>query len=149
MSCVLTIIGADFDVDTFVEKAAMPEFDKSYKGEPISKGNSRIRQWSGVSMTISDAGFDNVKTQIEEATEFLIKHRGNLKHISTTKEIEFATIDFGIDSIIDEDHLTQGFYFTLPLIEICAELKISIALSIYKPDIEMILERKRVEKLKG
>jgi hypothetical protein len=149
MSCVLTIIGTNFDVDAFVEKAAMPEFDKSYKGEPINRASSRIAQYSSASMIISNAGFGNVKTQIEEATEFLIKHRDNLKHIATTKEIEFATIDFGVDSIIDEDHLTQGFYFTLSLIEICAELKISITLSTYKPDLELILERKRAEKLKG
>ena len=104
----------------------MSGFDKSYKGQSINKINSRVAQYSSIKITISNAGFDDVKTQIEEATEFLTKYRNNLKHITTTDEIEFATINFGIDSIIDENHLTQGFYFTKPLIKICAELGIEI-----------------------
>jgi len=149
MSCVLAITGTDFDVDVFLEKAEMSGFDKSYKGQSINKINSRVAQYSSIKITISNAGFDDVKAQIEEATEFLTKYRNNLKHITTTDEIEFATINFGIDSIIDENHLTQGFYFTKPLIKICAELGIEIELSLYKPDIQLILEKRRSEKRKN
>lgn len=148
MSCVLSIIGTNLDIDAFVETAGMPDFDKMYKGEPINKVSSRIARYSSIGIEISNAGFDDVKTQIEEATKFLIRHRDNLKHIATTKEIEFATIDFGVDSMVDENHLTQGFYFTMPLIKICAELGIEIQLSLYKPDMEVILEKNRLDNLK-
>jgi hypothetical protein len=148
MSCVLKIMGENLDVDAFVAKTQMDGFDKSYKGDWTNKLKKRKREWSSAGMVISDAGYDDVKTQIKEAIEFLNRHKDNLRHIATTPEIEYATIDFGVDSTIDEDHLSQSFYLTKPLIKICAELDIEIELSLYKPDLELILERKRLEQQK-
>lgn len=146
MSCKLSIIGTDLDIDTFVNKTKISGFNKSYKGDSISKANSRKRRYSFVSITTSDAGFDDIKSQIKETIEFLNKHLDNLKHISSTPEVEYATINFGVDSIINEECLTQSFYFPIALIEICTKLSIEIELSIYKEDMEKILERKTSNK---
>jgi hypothetical protein len=148
MSCVLKIIGENLDVDAFVAKTSMEGFDKSYKGEPINKVNPSIKKWSAAGIVTSEADFDDVKMQIEETIEFLTRHKDNLRHIATTPEIDYATINFGVDSVIDKDHLTQSFHFTKPLIKICAELDIEIELSIYKTDLEVILERNRLENKK-
>jgi len=147
MSCVLRITGADFDVDAFIDKIGMPVYAKTYKGEPIYKSSSKVATMSSTRIIVSEADFDDPEQQIDEAVKFLVKHKDNLKFIATTKEIEFATIDFGINSNLDDDHLIQSIYFTQPLIKVCAELKITIELSIYKPDIQVVLEKRRLEKL--
>ena len=146
MSCGLSIIGTHLDIDTFVKKTKISGFSKSYKGDDISKANPRKRKYSFVSITISEADFDDINGQINDTIIFLNKYKGNLKHITTTPEIEYATISFGLDSVIDEEHLTQSFYFPLELIKICAELGISIETTLYKNDMEIILEKKHKKK---
>jgi len=144
MSCVLRIIGENLDVDTFVGKTNMAGFRKSYKGELINKSKTRYAKHSAASITTSDADFDDIKRQIDQTIDFLNYYKNNLSVIASTIGIEYATIDFGVDSIIDNDRLTQSFYFNKDLIKICAALEIGIELSIYKQDMEVILEQKRL-----
>ncbi len=144
MSCKLSIIGTYLDIDSFVSKTKMSGFSKSYKGDSINRVNPRKLKYSFVSIITSEAGFDDIKSQINDTISFLNKYQDNLRHISDIPEIEYATIDFGVDSVIDEEHLTQSFYFPISLIKICAELGIGIELSIYKEDLQEILERKKI-----
>ena len=141
MSCVLSIIGENFDVDAFVNESKIRGFNVGYKGDPINKVNKRTRTFSLASITTSNADFDNIKDQIEETIEFLVKYKSSLIHIANTPGIECATIDFGVESIIDKNHLTQSFNFPIELIKVCADLGIEIELSIYKPDMQTILEK--------
>lgn len=146
MSCVLRILGEDFDVDTFVEKTQINGFNKRYKGDLMGRSANRKAKYSAANITISSADFDDFNLQIEDATRFLIEYKDNLKMIASTKGIEYAIIDFGVDSMIDENRLTQNFYFPKDLIRLCAELDISIELSIYKEDMQVILDRRFQEK---
>ncbi|MEO8887133.1 MAG: hypothetical protein ABI367_13800 [Mucilaginibacter sp.] len=142
MSCELRIIGENLDVDAFVNKTKMQWYRVWHKGD--NRINSKKHTDSGVSIGASEADFDNVKLQITETIDFLIKYKENLIHINSTPDIEYAYIDFGVDSIIDEDHLIQGFFFPPELVKICAELSIGIELSIYKQDMQIILENRRL-----
>jgi len=74
MSCELSIIGTDLNIDTFVSKTEMSGFRKSYKGDVISKVNSRKRKYSFVSITTSEAGLDDIKGQINDTISFLNKY---------------------------------------------------------------------------
>lgn len=143
MSCILSIIGTDLDIDTFVSRTKMSGFSKSYKADSISKVNPKKRKYSFVSIKTSEASFADIESQIKDTIDFLSKYQDNLRLIASTPEVEYATIDFGVDSVIDEEHLTQSFYFPINLIKICAELGIGIELSIYKEDLQEILERKK------
>jgi len=140
MGCVLSIIGENLDIDAFAIKTKMAWDSVWYKGDAVNKVNPRKKKYSGVSISTSNSDFDDVKTQITQTIDFLNIHKEHLIHINTTPGIQYATIDFGVDSIIDEDHLTQGFFFPPALIKICAELGIGIELSLYKPDMQVILE---------
>ncbi len=113
-----------------------------HKGDAINKVNQRKKAHSGVSISTSNSHLDDVKTQITETIDFLTTHKNYLIHINTTPDIQYATINFGSDSLIDEDYLTQGFFFPSGLIKICAELSIGIEVSIYKPDMQVILENR-------
>ena len=130
MSCLLRVLGEDFNVDRFVEETQIADFRKRYKGDFVSPSRDKRLEHSSASIIISDADFSNIKTQIEEAEAFLVKHKSNLRNIATTKEIEYATIDFGADSLLPNG-MTKSFYFPISLVSICAELKIGIELSVY------------------
>ncbi len=146
MSCVLSIIGENLDIDTFISQTNIPGFNIKHKGDPITLVSNKKAKHSSASIITSDADFDDIKGQISDTINFLNKYRDNLKHIVNTPEIEYATINFGVDSIIDEAHLIQSFYFTPELVKICGSLGIGIELSTYKEDMQLILEKRRASK---
>jgi len=143
----LHIIGENLDVDAFVTNTKLAGFSKRYKGDPFGNSSHRKNKYSGASITTSSADFDNIKGQIDETIIFLSEHKPNLKVIASTLNVDHAWIDFGVDSTIGEDRLTQNFHFSKDLIKLCAELDIEIEISLYKEDIQHILEKKRLEKL--
>ncbi|MGN6181112.1 MAG: hypothetical protein ACTHNW_18160 [Mucilaginibacter sp.] len=143
---MLRISGENFDVDAFVEKTTMPGFRKYYKGEPKVKSSKRRNEHSGGSIATSEADFDDFKGQIADTIQFLTEYKNNLMIIASTPDIDYAVIDFGINSAINEHKLMQTFYFTKALIKLCAELNIEIVLSIYKEDMQVILEKNQQEK---
>ncbi len=130
MSCYLSIIGKDLDVDAFVERIGIKEFEKRFKGELISARRNKYSEHSSASVKISDAGFENFKQQIEEAEVFLNTYKDNLKCIVDTDGVEYANINFGVNELLEKS--VQSFYFPISLITICAELKISIETTVYK-----------------
>jgi len=146
MSCILKISGKDLNLDEFLAKIKMTPYRKVNKGEPLNRVGKRISESSIAAFTTSDAGFDDIKDQIKETIMFLNDNKDNLSHILSTPEVEYAWIDFGVNSIIADDHLTQGFFFPFELIKLCGELGIAIELSTYKPDMQLILEKRRQEK---
>ncbi|QEK50837.1 hypothetical protein FYC62_03490 [Pedobacter aquae] len=147
MSCILSILGENFDVDQFVNKTNI-SFSIRHRGDIISGTSPIVRKskFSMASISTSEKNYCNITNQIEETLDFLIKHKKKLQIINTFPSIDFATVNFGIDSTIDEEHLTQSFYFPLELIKICAELGISIETTLYKNDMEIILEKKHKKK---
>ncbi|RYE17653.1 MAG: hypothetical protein EOP51_23510 [Sphingobacteriales bacterium] len=139
MSCILTIIGEHFDVDTFYELVKIPQFERFYKGEPINAVNPRERKHSFATIVTSEASFSDYQQQVEDTYEFLEKHQESLKHIKSTPNIEYATINFGIDAEINEERLTQSLYFPEKLVIICGILGIGIEASLYHPRVNEIL----------
>ncbi len=131
MSCYLTFIGKDFDVDSFVERVGIKDFEKRYKGELVSVRRNKFSEYSSASIRIGKQELDNFNLQVREAEEFLINCEGKLKVIAEAKDIEYATISFGINDTVLSEKMNQSFYFPISFISICAELKISIETTIY------------------
>jgi hypothetical protein len=129
MSCELGIYGIDFNVDEFVKNSGIAGFRKGYKGELRSGSKTEKNEFSYAKITISNADFSDVRTQIKEAEEFLLKYKNNLKKIADNEVIE-AGIDFGANDFM-ENGMVKSFYFPPTLVAICAELKLSIELSVY------------------
>lgn len=132
MSCILRITGKDFDVDVFVLQSKISPYDKFYKGLPRieSKPESEKLNFSGCSLEVSKAGFDNFKQQIQDAIDYLNSHQQELQYINTTPEIQYATLDFGVE--YDTNKFTQTQYLPKELLKLCADLGIDIEISIYQ-----------------
>jgi hypothetical protein len=145
MSCILTISGRNFDVDCFVDKSKLRPYRKSYKGQPRlkTKPDGEKLSRSSISIQTSKAGFDNLKKQIADTIRYLKRNKDKLAHIGSTKGIEYAVLDFGIDLRIDRKQvLTQSDTFPNELLKLAGDLGLDIELSIYPVDLQTILEKK-------
>jgi hypothetical protein len=152
MSCILTIRGKSFDVDAFIDKSKLRPYKKSYKGQPRlkTKPNSDKLSYSHLSIETSKADFDNLDKQIADTIRYLKRNKDKLAHINTTKGIDHAVLDFGIDLRIDRKNvLCQSDKFPSKLLKLAGDLGLDIELSIYPVDMQTILENAKTKTKKS
>lgn len=130
MSCILRIIGEELDVDLLDAKLGLPTPKKIYKGQPRFKTKPEGEKiaHSELSFTASHAPFDNFNQQVEEVIEYLSKYYYQLKLLTETKGIEYATLDFGVNY---RYKFVQSHYFKPELVKLAGELGLSFEFSLY------------------
>jgi hypothetical protein len=137
MSCVLSLQGRDFDVDRFLTTSALPlPFKVKRKGEPRwpQKPQGATMSFSVLSIVTSESDFNNLKQQIEDTIEYLERNKQYLRHISKADDIEFATLDFGVDLRIDREKLPcHSERLPAKLLLLAGEFGLDIELSLYLP----------------
>ena len=133
MSCTLSIIGKNFDVDLFLKKTKLRPHHVFLKGEPIFKTQpkSKRRQYSGITILTSTRNFKNLKAQINATIRYLNRNKVKLRFISRTKEVQYAILDFGIDSDMLSKKFSHSEIFPNKLLRLAAELGLDIEVSIY------------------
>ena len=149
MSCMLRIIGEKFDVDNFIKKSKIEPLNIFHKGEPKFKTKPRGQKisHSGLSIETSKADFNNLSQQIKDTINYLNKNKLKLKHLSKTKGIDFATLDFGIDLRIDKEKiLIQSELLPNKLLKIAGECGLDIEISIYPIDLHDLVLKLRTKK---
>ena len=134
MSCVLRLSGTEFNVDDFVAISDLHTYKIWHKGEPLFRKSPEkgLMIRSGLTAMTSNAGFEEYEKQVEETIEYLKENKTKLSHILTTKEIEYATLDFGIN--LWPDKLRSGIAntrFPNELLRLAGELGLSLELSEY------------------
>ncbi len=145
MSCILTIAGKFLDIDAFIEKSKLRPFKKSYKGQPRLKTNPKGEKLtrSLLSIETSKADFHDLQKQIKNTIRYLQRNKDKLAHITSTKTVQTATLDFSIILRIDKkDVLMQSELLPSKLLKLAGGLGIDIELSIYPIDLQHILEKK-------
>jgi hypothetical protein len=148
MSCILTIRGKKFDVDTFVTKSKLRPYKRSYKGQPRlkTKPNGEKLSFSLLAIETSKAEFDNLNEQIDDTIRYLRRNKDKLALINATKGIDNAVLDFGIDLRIDRKNvLFQSDKFPSKLLKLAGDLGLDIELSIYPVDMQTILEKTQTQ----
>jgi hypothetical protein len=145
MSCILTISGQNFDIDTFINKSKLKPYKKSYKGQPKFKAKPDGEKLSRSFLAIetSKADFDNLNIQITDTIRYLKRNKNKLTFLALTKGIDHAILDFGISLRIDKNNiLSQSDRFPCELLKLAGNLGIDIELSLYPVDLQEILEKK-------
>ncbi|MBW7912659.1 MAG: hypothetical protein H3C54_02900 [Taibaiella sp.] len=134
MSCVLRIMGVDFDPDGFEIKSGLSLGRKLYKGTPRfkSKPDSEKAQHSVISFVVSSADFHSPEKQIEDAKNYLIINKDGLSHILNDKSIQHAFLDFGLQFY--PDRVTQSIYLPHDIVSPAGALGIGIEISLYNND---------------
>lgn len=132
MSCVLSIAGKNLDIDDFILKSRLRGFVKRYKDETLkSKSKNLGKQYSFVSATISEAGLDDYQKQVSDVIIYLKKNKKKLALINSTKEIEYATINFMVTLKSTSDkYFAQYIYLPKELTILCGNLNLGIEVAI-------------------
>ncbi len=136
MSCVLRAKGSDFLVDRFLEGSELIPCDVYQKGEPRSPANKpqgNAHESSGLHVEISEADFDNLQGQIEDAISFMKQHKSELERLCKFPGVKGVCLDFGIAK---RDVVAQYDYFPPELLYLAGSLGIGIELSQYPVDSE-------------
>ncbi len=144
MSCNLSLMGKLFNIDDFLEKSKLTGYSKSYMGE-LSFPNSKIKKinkFSSLSKEISKDSWLDFNKQVDDVFNYLSKNEKKLKSIKETPEIEFANLSFGITSEINSIILVKSYYIPLKLINLLAELGITVEISLYNEEMDNILNEK-------
>ena len=130
MSCHLSITGAEFNPDEFINKSGLSVDKITYKGTPRYKTrkDSELIPYSYVAVCTSKAGFNEFEQQITETIEYLKENYNKLKIIADTPNVEYADLHFGVDY---QDKFVQSHYFKPELLKLCGELGLSIEISVY------------------
>jgi hypothetical protein len=92
---VLRAIGRDFDVDEFLKETPLPPGAVFHRGEPRQPGGGK-RAASGFNAPVSEAGLDDLDTQLQDATHFLREHEDELRRLGRFPGVEEVCLDFGI-----------------------------------------------------
>ena len=97
MACVLRAIGREFDVDEFLKDTPLPRDVVFHRGELRGPGEGAgKRSASGFNAPVSEAGLDDLDTQVQDASQFLRVHEDELRRLGGFPGVEEVCLDFGI-----------------------------------------------------
>lgn len=142
MSCMLTIAGKAFDIDEFTLKTGLQPHSEKRKGEPqfSTKPEGDKMTYSVVSFVISDAGFEAISKQIDDAIQYLEHHTAQLEKLAEVTGADAISLDFGVDDRIDDSAvLYETHRFPARLLKIAGHLGIDLHLSVYSPVMDNVL----------
>jgi hypothetical protein len=130
VTCVLRAIGRDFDVDGFLKDSPLPPDAVFHRGEPRALGDpgGTKRSASGFNAPVSAAGFDDLDTQIQDATHFLREHEDELRRLGRFPGVEEVCLDFGIAR---RDGTAQSDLFPADLLWQAGALDIDLVVTHY------------------
>ena len=132
MGCVLRISGDKFNVEKFIQNSKLKPNLIFHKNQPINKLKPKGKKYksSGLSISTSNADFDNFDIQIKDTIKYLKKNFKNLADIKKDKTITEFVLDFGITSRISKGNtFTQSDTFPAELLKLSGNLDIDICLS--------------------
>lgn len=96
---MLRAIGTAFDVDLFVKDSPLSEAAVFHKGEPKVPGvpDGAKRSASGLNVRVSEAGMDDLDTQVQDARHFLTRHEDELRRLGSFPGVEEVCLDFAVE----------------------------------------------------
>ncbi|RYD55533.1 MAG: hypothetical protein EOP56_15580 [Sphingobacteriales bacterium] len=82
-----------------------------------------------MSRSITEAGFDNFKGQVQEVLTFLQDNYEKLQRVREVPGVEYANLDFGIEHKMA--NWTSTLHLPPELLKLVGELELSIDMSLY------------------
>jgi hypothetical protein len=137
--CVLRVSGESFDAEKYLSLSGLTANRVFHAGEPrfTSKPDGKRNQSSGFSVDVSDAPWDSVRGQVEDAVAFLREHEPALTMLRSAPGVEDMRLDFAVDLRIDRVHIMAQFdYFPPELVARAGALGLGLEISVYPRDLE-------------
>lgn len=126
----------------FLEETDMPVYRSFEKGEIPTTGRKRPYEEFGFSCEVSDREWTDLAGQIEDASQFLEKHRTSIFALRNTCEVDDLRLDFPYSLRLDEHVCVQCDYLPPDFLKLAGEMGIGIAMSLYPPMDEEDSEQK-------
>ena len=128
MSCVLRAAGTSFDVEAFCATTALPVLARRHAGEQQRPGKPPLSR-SSINVNVSDADFDSLTKQVEEAVSFLERYRDEVRRLVTFPGVEGVELDFGLRR---RDVAAQTDSFPPRLVSLAGALGVGITVTQYE-----------------
>jgi len=132
--CSFRVAGTNFDPDVFLASTCLNAYRVWHVGEPLAKAGLRASQFhesSGFACDVSAVDGD-LDGQLQDAIAFLSANRAALARLANDPTIQDRRLDFGFDCRLDDDNIAvQGEWLPVDFLQLVAELKIGVALSLY------------------
>src|SRR5262245_5815954 len=103
--CVFRASGNEFAPQRFLAGRSLKACNVFLKGE--RRGSSSVWQTSGFTVEVSAASGTELGKQIEDALEFLNKHRDELSRLADMSGVTDLRLDFGVSP---KNHFLQSSY---------------------------------------
>ena len=127
--CVLRASGDDFDYQGFLDDSAFVPCNVFRKGE--RKAENRSWSSSGFTVVVSEASGDDWAQQIQDAIEFLRKHKDEMARLMKFEGLESVDLDFGVNR---KNGFLQSNRLPPALLTLAGALSIGVEVSIYGED---------------
>lgn len=124
-SCVLRVIGDNFQPYDFLQDSNLEPCNIFHKGEQRSAKS----EWHSSGITVEVSSKDEFSAQIQDAVFFLQTNRDELLRLMKFAGIEKLGVDFGINA---EKIFVQSYIFPLEIVHLASELKLELEISIYE-----------------
>jgi hypothetical protein len=132
MSCILRVNGTDLDLDElFFNKCEIDPvavFRKGYPRSPASEPTGPLHSSSGANFAVSEAGFSELRGQIDDALVFLRENESFVRRLRSFPGVEELCLDFGNDI---RPPGWRSFSFPPELLVAAGALGVSLVLSVY------------------
>jgi hypothetical protein len=128
MSCILRIAGDSLDVDAMLKSCTLAA-DTTWKKGSLRGIGTKTHSTSGASFVASEAGFDQFKVQVAEATNFLREHAAAISTLVAFSGVDYATLDFGVS--VYEDTFSKTCYLPPVLVGFAAVAGVGLEVSYY------------------
>jgi len=136
MSWCLRASGETFDVDASIKHHPLDTIVVHRKGKPKypqSRPDGPRNDQSSLNIVVSNADFDNIDQQIDDAIAYLSDkvNADKITKLMSHPGVDGACLDFGVELNTNEEFCFQGFVFPADLTKLAGELGLDIELSIY------------------
>ena len=139
--CVLRVSGKQFDADRYLALSGLEAIKVFRRGEPrfASNPEGKLNDLSGFNVEVSDASWEGVSEQVEDAVAFLKENRDAIRMLRSAPGVEDMSLDFPVDLRIDRVNIvSQLDYFPPELISLAGALGLGIEISVYPRDLEAL-----------
>ena len=139
--CVFRVTGKEFDADKYLTLSGLTAIRVFHAGEPRFKSQpeGKRNQVSGFNVGVSDASWEGVQAQVEDAIAFLKEHEDAITMLRSAAGVESMSLDFPVDLRIDRVNImTQFDYFPPELVSCAGALGLGIEISVYPRDLEQL-----------
>jgi hypothetical protein len=134
--CVLRAYGAEFDPDEFLEGSELTPAFVFRRGElqipELEEGPQH--EMSGIHFTVSEASWQTLVGQVEDAEQYLKTHTSDLLRLVAFRGVEQVSLDFPLDLRLSQTTWMQSDRFPARLAKLAGDIGIDLEFSIYSEE---------------